>query len=52
MKIEIKTLKDLIGYLKKELNNTDFSSKKALEINARKLDKKIYEREEDLERRY
>ena len=61
MKIELKTLKDLIGYLKKELSNTDFSSKKALEINneiiqkkhkARELDKKICEREEDIERRY
>ena len=61
MKIELKTLKDLIGYLKKELSNTDFSPKKALEINneiiqkedkSRKLDKEIREREEDLERRF
>ena len=35
VKIELKTLKDLIGYLKKELSNTDFSSKKALEVNNR-----------------
>ena len=61
MKIELKTLKDLIGYLKKELSNTSFSPKKALEINieiiqkedkASKLDKEIREREEDLERRF
>ena len=61
MKIELKTLKDLIGYLIKELSNTSFSPKKALEINieiiqkedkARKLDKEIREREEDLERRF
>ena len=61
MKIELKTLQDLIGYLKKELSNTDFSPKKALEINnkniqtedeARKLDKEIREREEDIERRF
>ena len=61
MKIELKTLEDLIEYLKKELSNTNFSSKKALEINndiiqkedkARKLDKEIREREEDIERRF
>ena len=61
MKIELKVLEDLIGYLKKELSNTDFSPKKALEINhkiiqredkARKLDKEIREREEDIERRF
>ena len=61
MKIELKTLEDLIGYLKKELSNTDFSSRKALEINnkiiqtennAHKLDKDIREREEDIERTF
>ena len=61
MKIELKTLKDLIGYLKKELTNTNFSPKKALEINneiiqkedkACKLGKEIREREEDIERRF
>ena len=61
MKIELKTLEDVIGYLKKELSNTDFSLKKALEINnkiiqtkdkAHKLDKEIREREEDIERRF
>ena len=61
MKIELKTLEDLIGYLKKELGNTNFSPKKTLEINnkiiqtedkARRLDKKIREREEDIERRF
>ena len=60
MKIELKTLV-IIGYLKKELSNTDFSPKKVLEINnkiiqmedkARKLDKEIREREEDIERRF
>ena len=52
---------DYIGYLKKELDNTEFLSKKALEINnkimqtenkALKLNKEIREREEDLERRF
>ena len=61
MKIELKTLEDLVGYLKKELSNTDFSLKKTLEISneiiqkedkARKLDKEIREREEDIERRF
>ena len=61
MKIELKVLEDYIGYLKKELNNTDLLSKKALEIDnkiiqtedkARKLDKEISEREEDIERRF
>ena len=61
MKIELKTLEDLIGYLKKELSNTGFSPKKALEINneiiktedkACKLDKEIREREEVIERRF
>ena len=61
MKYELKTLEDYIGYLKKELDNTEFLSKKALEINnkimqtedrAHKLKQKICEREEDLERRF
>ena len=61
MKIELKTLEDLIGYLKKELSNTDFSPKKALEIDnkiiqtedkGRKLEKEIREREEDIEGRF
>ena len=61
MKIELKTLEDLIGYLKTELSNTEFSSKKALEISnemiqkedkACKLDKEICERDEDIERRF
>ena len=61
MKYELKTLEDYIGYFKKKLNNTEFFSKKALEINnrsiqtenrARELDKEIREREEDLERRF
>ena len=61
MKDELKTLEDYIGYLKKELDNTEFLSKKALEINNKiiqtedkklKLNKEIREREEDLERRF
>ena len=61
MKIELKVLEDYIGYLKKELNNTDLLSKKALKIDnkiiqtedkACKLDKEIREPEEDLERRF
>ena len=61
MKNELKPLEDYIGRLKKELSNTEFLSKKALEINnkiieledrARKLDQEIREREEDLERRF
>ena len=59
MKNELKTLEDYIGYLKKELDNTEFLSKKAVEINnkiiqtedkALKLNKEIREREEDLEK--
>ena len=49
MKNELKTLEDCIGYLKKDLDNTEFLSKKSLETNkkiiqtedrARKLDEK------------
>ena len=61
MKNELKTLEDYIEHLKKELSNTDFLSKKALEINkkiiqmedrARELNQEIRQREEDLERRF
>ena len=61
MKNELKTLEDYIGHFKEELRNTDFLSKKALEINnkiiqiedrARELNQEIREREEDLERRF
>ena len=61
MKNELKTLEDYIELLKKELSNTDFLSKKALEINnkiiqmedrARELNQEIREREEDFERRF
>ena len=61
MKNELKTSKNYIQYLKKELSNTDFSSKKALEISNKiiqeehkvcQLDKEIREREEDIERRF
>ena len=60
MKNELKTLENYIEHLKKELDNTEFLLKKALEINneiiqtedkALKLNKEICEREEDLERR-
>ena len=58
---ELKTSKNYTEYLKKELNNTDFSSKKALEISNKiiqeedkvhELEKKIRESEEDIERRF
>ena len=61
MENELKTSKNYIEYLKNELNNTDFSSKKALEISNKiiqeedkvcKLNKEIREREEDIERRF
>ena len=61
MKNELKVLEDYIGYLKKELDNAKFLSKKSLEIKskirqtedkARELDKEMREREEDLERRF
>ena len=61
MKNELKTSEDYIGRLKKESSNTEFLSKKALEINnkiiqmedrACELDEEIREREEDLERRF
>ena len=61
MENKLETSKIYIEYLKKELRNTDFSSKKALEINdkiikeedeVRKLEKEIREREEDIERRF
>ena len=58
---KLETSKNYIEYLKKELRNTDFSSKKALEIinkiikeegEVRELEKEIREREEDIERRF
>ena len=64
MKNKLETSKNYIEYLKKELSNTNFSSKKALksieisneiiqeEDKASKLDKEIREREEDIERRF
>ena len=61
MKNGLKTSKNHIEYLKKELNNTDLLSKKTLKTNnkiiqeedkVRKLDKEIREREEDIERRF
>ena len=59
MENKLETSKNYIEYLKKELRNTDFSSKEALEISnkiikdeVRKLEKEIREREEDIERRF
>ena len=61
MENKLKTSKNYIEYLEKELRNTDFSLKKALEITnkiikeedeVRKLEKEIHKREEDLERRF
>ena len=61
MKNKLETSKNYIEYLKKELSNTNFSSKKALEMSnkiireedeVRKLDKEIRELEEDIERRF
>ena len=59
MENKLKTSKNYIEYLKKELRNREFSSKKALEISnkiiqeedeARKLDKEIRERKEHIEK--
>ena len=61
MENKLETSKNYIEYLEKELRNTDFSSKNALEISdkiikeedeVRKLEKEIREREEDIERRF
>ena len=61
MENKLETSKNYIEYLKKELRNTDFSSKKALEISnkiikeedeVRELEKEIREHEEDIERRF
>ena len=61
MENKLKISKNYIEYLKKELRNTDFSSKKALEISnkiikeedeVRELEREIREREEDIERRF
>ena len=61
MENKLETSKVYIEYLKKELRNTDFSSKKALEISNKimqeedevgKLKKEIRERKEDIERRF
>ena len=61
IKNELKTSKNYIEYLKKELDNAKFLSQKAFKINGkiiqeedkvRKLDKEIREREEDIEGRF
>ena len=61
MKNELKTSKNYIEYLKKELDNTELLSQRYLRIKGkiikeenkvRELEKKIRERKEDIERRY
>ena len=61
MENKLETSKKYIEYLKKELRNRDFLSKKALEISdkiikeedeVRELEKEIRECEEDIERRF
>ena len=61
MKNELKTSKNYIEYLKKELDNAKFLSEIALKINGkiiqeedkvRELEKEIRERDEDIERRF
>ena len=61
MKNDLKISKDIIEYLKKELNNTELLSQRYLEIRdkiiqeeykALDLENKIFERKEDIERRY
>ena len=60
MKNELKTSKNYIEYLKKELDNTEFLSQRYLRIDGkiiqeedkvRELEKKT-QRKEDIERRY
>ena len=57
----LKLSKDIIEYLKKELNNTELLSQRYFEIKDKiiqeeytvlELEKKIRERKEDIERRY
>ena len=61
MKNDFKVSKDIIEYLKKELNNTELLSQRYFEIKdkiikeeytALELEKKINEPKEDIERRY
>ena len=61
MENKLEASKNYIEYLEKELRNTDFLSKKNLEINDKiikkedelhKLGKEIGERKEDIERRF
>ena len=61
MENKLETSKNYIEYLEKELRNTDFLSKEALEISDKiikeedevhKLEKEICERKEDIERRF
>ena len=61
MENKLEASKNYIEYLKKELRNADFSSKKALENNNKiikeedqvcKLEKKLRERKEDIEIRF
>ena len=61
MENKLDVSKNYIEYLEKEFRNTDFLSKKSLEISnkimkeedeVRKLEKEIRERKEDIERRF
>ena len=61
MKYDLKTSKDIIEYLKKELNNTEFLLQEYFRIKDKiiqqeykvlKIGKKIRERKKDIERRY
>ena len=61
MKNDLKVSKDIIEYLKKELNNNELLSQRYFKINdkiikeeytALEIEKKIRERKEDMERRY
>ena len=61
MKYKLKTSKNYIEYLQKELDNAEFLSQRYLiikdkikqeEVRVHELEKKICERKEDIERRY
>ena len=61
MKNDLKVSKDIIEYLKKELNNNELLSQRYFKINdkiikeeytALEIEKKLRERKEDMERRY
>ena len=61
MKNDLKISKEIIEYLRKELNNTELLSQRYLEVRdkiiqeeykALELEKKIFKRKKDIERRY